>query len=81
MFNLPEGYVVEEIPETFHAILPGSKASYLFSIQKINDKQLQVISNLAVNQPVFQAEDYAALKELFNHIIEKQSQQIILKKI
>ncbi|MDX8340266.1 DUF3857 domain-containing protein [Draconibacterium sp. IB214405] len=81
IFNLPDGYAVEELPETFNAILPESKATYLFSVQKIGDKQVQVVSNLAINQPVFQAEDYVALKELFNHIIEKQSQQIILKKI
>ena len=81
VFNLPEGYAVEELPGSFNAALPDSKASYLFSVQKINDKQIQVISNLTINNPVFYAEDYVSLKELYNHIIEKQSQQIILKKI
>nr|WP_319512454.1 DUF3857 domain-containing protein [uncultured Draconibacterium sp.] len=81
IFNLPEGYVVEELPEAFNAILPESKAVYLFSVQKLSEKQVQVVSNLTINQPIFQAEDYVSLKQLFNHIIEKQSQQIILKKI
>ncbi|WP_319503510.1 DUF3857 domain-containing protein [uncultured Draconibacterium sp.] len=81
IFNLPEGYEIEELPGAFKVTLPNSKAAYLFSVQKVNDKQIQVFSNLSINDPVFYAEDYVSLKELFNHIIEKQSQQIILKKI
>lgn len=81
VFNLPEGYEIEELPESFKAELPESKAMFLFSVKKIDDKQVQALATLHINKPVFYAEDYQLLKELFNHIIEKQSQQIILRKI
>ncbi|MCK3684068.1 DUF3857 domain-containing protein [Maribellus sp. YY47] len=81
VFNVPEGYVVEEVPESLRASLPENKALFLFSAQKIGDRQIHLTATLSINKPVLMAEDYGNLKELFNMIIEKQNQQIVLKKI
>ena len=81
VFTIPEGYTIEELPESFKIGLPENKVVYHFSAQAINQNQVHIISNLMINKPVLYAEDYEGLKELFNRIIEKQNQQIILKKL
>ncbi|RIJ46783.1 DUF3857 domain-containing protein [Maribellus luteus] len=81
VLNVPEGYVVDELPEATKAGLPDSKAVFMFSANKIGEKQIHITTSLTINKPVMLAEDYVNLKELFNMIIEKQNQQIVLKKI
>jgi len=81
VFNVPEGYVVEEIPAVVKAVLPDNKAIFLFSAKQLGDKQIHVTASLSISNPVLFAEDYENLKELFNMILEKQNQQIVLKKI
>lgn len=81
IITIPEGYSVEELPESCKIGLPEGKVVYMFSVRKLNENQIHVVSNLIINKPVLYAEDYENLKELFNLIIEKEKQQIILKKI
>lgn len=81
IFTIPEGYTVEELPESCKIGLPENKVVYQFSAQVVNQNQVQIISNMLINKPVLQTEDYEGLKELFNRIIEKEQQKIILKKI
>ncbi|MBN2595369.1 MAG: DUF3857 and transglutaminase domain-containing protein [Marinifilaceae bacterium] len=81
IITIPKGYSVEEFPESCKIGLPEGKVVYMFSARKLNENQIQIVSNLVINKPVLYAEDYENLKELFNLIIEKEKQQIILKKI
>jgi hypothetical protein len=81
MLTIPEGYMVEEMPEAVSLSLPDQKAVFLFNITKVGENMIQTVSNVKFSQSVFFAEDYEALKEFYNRIIEKHKQQIILKKI
>ncbi|WP_323757953.1 DUF3857 domain-containing protein [Roseivirga sp.] len=81
MFNvaIPEGFEVEELPESKNIALPdnGGKYSYLSAIQ--GDK-IQVVVRLNLYKTSYLPDEYPLLKEFFNHVIAKQEGQIVFKK-
>ncbi len=81
IFTVPDGYEIEEMPESFKATLPDSKATYTFGAQKLGEHQIHIVTDFKINVAVMFAEDYESIKQLLNLQIEKQKQQIILKKI
>ena len=81
VFTIPEGYEIEEFPEAYRAALPDSKATYMFGVTKLGENQIHIITDFRINVPVMFAEDYDSIKQLLDLQIEKQKQQIILKKI
>lgn len=81
VYNLPEGYEIEQLPEPGAVTLPGKKAFFRYAVQKIGENKLQVVCTMSINQSVFKSEEYQDLKEFFNNIIAKHSEQVILKKI
>lgn len=81
VLNIPEGYVIEEIPESINMALPERKVFFSYGINKLSETKIQVISSIVFKQSIYLAEDYQNLKALINQMIEKHKQQIILKKI
>ncbi|WP_266202907.1 DUF3857 domain-containing protein [Pontibacter kalidii] len=79
-FTIPEGYEVEEAPQNIALSLPENGGRFMYMVQQ-QGNTLQVMSRLNINKPVFYAEEYPILKELYNRIIAKHAEQIVLKKI
>lgn len=79
MFDIPEGFSVEELPEGLNLVLPNDGGSFLYSVKQMGSK-LQATSRIKISQTVFQPEEYLAIKGFFDMIIEKQEEQIVLKK-
>ncbi len=77
--DLPEGYTIEELPKNTTLVLPdnSAKASINF-IGKEN--QIELSSKIAITKPTFFAKSYLDLREWYNVVIAKQSEQIVLKK-
>ncbi len=82
MFNLtlPDGYNVSEKPANINYALPqnGGKFSYQVSI---NNNTVQLISKFSIKKILFAPEEYDSLKEFYSQIINKQNEQIVLKKL
>lgn len=77
--NIPEGYIVESIPEPFAVALPDKGGKYSFQVS-VRGNQLNVYTKLAINQRFFAPEHYAYLKGFYDHIIAKEKELIVLKK-
>jgi len=77
--NIPEGYVVESIPEPIAVALPEKLGQFRFNISATNNV-ISASVETALNSPVIPAHYYADLKEFYRHIIEKESEKIILTK-
>lgn len=77
--KLPENYTVEELPKSVNLVMPDKSISYTQSIGEILGS-ISVRITFKINKPVFSAKEYKQLKEIVNLIIEKQSEQIVLKK-
>ncbi|WP_205500647.1 DUF3857 domain-containing protein [Rufibacter psychrotolerans] len=78
-YELPAGYVVEELPATALLTLPGNAAKFTYVAQVING-QLQVASKLNINKTLFQPSEYGNLREFYSRIVAKHAEKIVLKK-
>ncbi|MEN8119179.1 MAG: DUF3857 domain-containing protein [Bacteroidota bacterium] len=79
-FTLPEGYMVDEMPESSSVTLPDKAATFIYKIQKQNGI-LQIYCQTKINKTLFLPEEYKLLREFYTHITEKLNEQIVLKKI
>ena len=52
---------------------------YSCSFDSTNNK-VNLISKIVLRNPIYYAEQYHELKELYNRIIQKQEEQIVLKR-
>ena len=78
--NLPENYVVDELPKPTIFKLPERAAQFQFSATLIGNR-LTVINNLKINKLLYTVEEYEGLKKFFEMMINKQQEQIVLKRI
>lgn len=77
--NIPEGYAVESIPEPIAVALPENLGQFRFNISATHNV-ISASVETALNSPIIPAHYYADLKEFYRHIIEKESEKIILAK-
>jgi len=78
--KIPEGYEVEEMPEQGRYVLPGGGGEYNYILQA-TETDIQVLVRFRVNRILFMPEEYQGIRELFNLIIAKQEEKIVLKKL
>jgi hypothetical protein len=76
---VPEGYVVEEVPEPIVANLPDKSICYKFLIQNMGSA-IQISHQLDQNKSFYLPGEYKALRELFALIVAKEGEQVVLKK-
>ncbi|MGK7390999.1 MAG: DUF3857 domain-containing protein [Candidatus Cyclobacteriaceae bacterium M2_1C_046] len=77
--TIPEGYVAE-LPEPGIIKLPGNGGTFIFNISQTG-QNIQVMSDLKLNQTEFTADEYIGLKQFFQLMVEKNNSMIVLKKI
>ena len=78
--SLPEGFLIEEVPEAVNWSLPEKNAQFSFGVNVVNDQLFQVTSRFKINKSLFLPEEYIALKEFYSLIVDKHAAQIVLKK-
>jgi len=78
--ELPEGYVVEQLPKNTKMALPENSASFQMQTA-VMETGVQMIFKFNINKPVFYAAEYPDLKAYFDELVKKQSEMLILKKI
>jgi len=78
--QVPEGYKVEQLPELINIGLPKNGGSFQYTVLE-NDGEIKISSTIRLNQRNFSPSEYPAIKTMFDMIIEKQGEQIVLKKI
>jgi hypothetical protein len=78
-YTLPAGYVVESMPESATFNLPDNSISISYNIKNI-DNVIQIEYKRDVRKILFMPENYADLKNLYNQLVKKHEEQVILKK-
>jgi hypothetical protein len=78
--KIPEGYKTSSIPDPMRIALENKVASFIYQIVD-KGTSLQVMADLKINEAVIAPQHYAALKELFNKIVEKETEKVVLSKI
>jgi len=78
-YKVPNGYKVEEMPKPLMVQIPSKGLTYKYQINNLNGELILFI-DFKINKRKFGVEEYPMLKEAYRVIVEKESQQIILKK-
>lgn len=78
-YNLPQGYVVESMPEKINIAMEDNLGSFSFLIGQTGNK-IQIVSNFYINSAIFSAEYYDTLKTFYNQVFLKMNEKIVLKK-
>ena len=77
--TIPEGYVVDELPEPINLSLIDKGGKFQFFTSQ-NGNTIQLINKISISQLHFEPEEYLAIKNFYDIIVEKHSEQIVLKK-
>ncbi|HVI48384.1 MAG TPA: transglutaminase domain-containing protein [Chitinophaga sp.] len=77
--EIPEGYVVDEMPKPAIAKYNEEEGLFQYLIQQQQD-HIQLRCRVKLTKANFQPEEYASLREFFDLIVKKQAEQIVLKK-
>ena len=77
--EIPDGYEVDELPQSKVLMLPQGTSRYLYNISQLENK-LTLTSSFSVNKSLFSQLEYPDLREFFNQVVAKQAEQIVLKK-
>jgi transglutaminase-like putative cysteine protease len=78
--KIPVGYKLEELPKAGVFVLPNKAGKYSYIVETENDV-IKIRSQLTISKSFFEPNEYPNLRELYNLVIEKQAQQIVLRKL
>jgi hypothetical protein len=78
-FDIPEGYVVDEIPKPIILSMPENAARFSYNVTVVNNK-IQLMRKFSINKTMFTSAEYPQLKEFYNQLVAKEAELIVLKK-
>lgn len=78
--QIPDGYAIDELPEEANMSLPNNGGKFKFLVNAVTEDRVQIISSIDIKQLYYTPEEYLAIKYFFDLIVEKQGEQIVLKK-
>lgn len=78
--EVPEGYEVVEMPKSEHLVLNDKDLSFIYTVSQEEGK-INIQTRYLVRNLLFLPTDYDYLKDFIAKMINKQSEQIVLKKI
>ncbi len=76
--DIPKGYQLETLPKQAMVKMQGNKALYTYSVREVPDG-IEITNLISINKDIFLEDEYSELKAFYNNIIDKQSEQIVLK--
>jgi hypothetical protein len=76
---IPEGWMVEELPQAKALVLPANSGRYVYSITQTGNV-ISVTSQLVINKALFSHEEYVPLRDFYSQVVAKQAEQVVLKK-
>lgn len=78
-YVVPEGYTFEEGPNNSRVVLPQQELSFTYMAEDAGFSY-NVMNQFALQKTFYQAEDNRMLRTIYDEIISRHGQQIILKK-
>lgn len=78
-FTIPDGFVIDEMPQSKVIMLPGGVAKYSYNCTQMGNT-VSIVSNFQINKSLFLQDEYPDLREFYNQVVAKQAEQIVVKK-
>ncbi|MFA0960958.1 DUF3857 domain-containing protein [Roseivirga sp. BDSF3-8] len=77
--QIPNGYVVEDLPQSEKVVLPDQGGSMLFMSHAIGSMvQVQIL--VEINKTFFSVSEYPGLRTMFERVVAKFAEHIVFKK-
>lgn len=80
MLKIPEGFMVESMPQNIALGLPNNDGLYTVK-SVVSNGEIMIRSSFKVNKVVFSGDEYPLLKEFYGKVVDKQAEQIVLKRV
>lgn len=77
--EVPQDYIVEEIPKSAKVNFGDKDGSFEYMIDKSGDN-IRLRSRVKLNRAVYSPEEYNDLREFFSYVVKKHAEPIVLKK-
>ncbi|MFP9112677.1 DUF3857 domain-containing protein [Flavobacterium sp. RHBU_3] len=77
--SIPDGYVVESIPESINMSMEEGIGNFKFTLQQ-QGNSIQLMATTDINYAVVPADYYGTLKNFFQKKVEKETEKVVLKK-
>ena len=78
--EIPKGYKIDEMPKSTKMKYNEDEGLFEYIMTK-DATNIYLKCVLKFNKAIFSPEDYESLREFYGHIVKKQSEQIVFKKI
>lgn len=79
-FEIPEGYKVDEIPKSAKVGLNDGDGYFEYLVSA-EPNRIQLRTRVVLAKAYFAPDEYESLREFFGFVINKQAEQIVLKKV
>ncbi|MEL7532701.1 MAG: hypothetical protein AAFN10_15385, partial [Bacteroidota bacterium] len=79
MFYIPDGYEIESLPTKASITLPERDMSFRYNVEHFDDV-IQIQYLYETKRSVFKAEAYTMLRQLYDYMLSKQGEQIVLRR-
>lgn len=77
--RLPEGFVVEQLPEPVRVVLPHGGGTFVYNVTEI-DNILHISSTIYLDQTLFMPEEYSVIQDFFRYVVQKHQESVVLKR-
>ncbi len=77
--TIPDGWVVDELPVSTKHVLPESSGGAVRLIQA-QGNIIMIRYEFAINKEKFMPDSYSNIKALFEHLVERNTEPIVIKK-
>lgn len=77
--EIPAGYDVDEMPKSVKVTLNDVDGYFEYIVSK-NETNINIRSRIKLNKATFLPEDYQNLRDFYDFIVKKHSEQIVFKK-
>ncbi|MEO0733148.1 MAG: transglutaminase domain-containing protein [Bacteroidota bacterium] len=78
--SIPEGYELEELPESLRMRSEDGSISCVFAAEAKEDRTVSVNFTVKIDRTVYQPAEYGVLRDMFRRIIDLQESTLVLKK-
>lgn len=80
VYVLPEGYEIEEGPQSGQLILPNREMTFLYQVDQI-ESTYNVLSQFDLKDTYYVTTAAPVLRQMYDEMIKRHGQQLVLKKI
>lgn len=81
MIQLPDGYQIESVPKNTSMRLPSNEMIFQYAVQHMEaQNMIQVQYQFRINQTLYPPEEYEQLKLMYDAVMARHGEQIVLRK-